>query len=261
MMTETVFWSNEIPGKYLNRKAIPHQPGCPQAQSICFECERSMRGSCPWRERFEPYPGWTAEKTALKCGGTVTTVSYNVRACPGFVASRELITIVTKRKRWDKKQSLIVRRIRLKPEHLDTDACMELMRVALRVARRDYILDPHKGRRKQIEEWIRTLPFVSNPDAIIEELRETAEICDKNIALKSAFCRRDSHEDAFNEAQRRNTRSKKKRHHSAKWRVFNIGTEYEFGECSGCGYETETYPRVCPGCRALMASKEVVKND
>ena len=66
--------------------------------NICFDCKKAC-GGCPWTEidphtgrpRFEPVPGWTAEKAVIPCtygyyrnkstGGIQT---YHITACPLF---------------------------------------------------------------------------------------------------------------------------------------------------------------------------------
>ena len=51
-----------------------------------------------------------------------------------------------------------------------------------------------------------------------------------------------------------------KRIHSARWRVFNRLTEWEFAECTVCGHEQpKPYPTWCPKCHRLMADKEYVE--
>ena len=63
--------------------------------NICFHCKRAC-GGCRWSEidpstgkpRFEPVPGWTAEKTVLNLGVShdrrILTESYYITACPLF---------------------------------------------------------------------------------------------------------------------------------------------------------------------------------
>lgn len=63
--------------------------------NICFDCQNAC-GSCPWTAvnpktdeiRFEPVPGWTAEKVRLLVGGCGTkkyfTETYHITACPLF---------------------------------------------------------------------------------------------------------------------------------------------------------------------------------
>lgn len=63
--------------------------------NICFDCVHSVPDSrghgCPWSERFEPVPGWTAEPTKLLVSTTKHKRSYQyfadtyrVIACPRF---------------------------------------------------------------------------------------------------------------------------------------------------------------------------------
>ena len=55
---------------------------------------------------------------------------------------------------------------------------------------------------------------------------------------------------------------KTKRIHSARWRVFNPRTGWEFAECTSCGYEqARPYPTWCPGCKRLMVDREIVPDD
>lgn len=58
--------------------------------SICFDCKRAC-GGCSWSEvdtatdkvRFEPVPGWTAEKVYQKINKKYVG-TYRVKACPLF---------------------------------------------------------------------------------------------------------------------------------------------------------------------------------
>ena len=64
--------------------------------NICFDCQKAC-GGCSWSEydpqkrgtRFEPVPGWTAEKVPLRTGtdqrGTRVIETYAITACPEFV--------------------------------------------------------------------------------------------------------------------------------------------------------------------------------
>lgn len=63
--------------------------------NICFDCKKAC-GGCSWSEydtekkrtRFEPVPGWTAEKVALRTGtdpnGARIIETYAISACPLF---------------------------------------------------------------------------------------------------------------------------------------------------------------------------------
>ncbi len=63
--------------------------------NICFDCEHYAR-SCSWTEldpetlkpKFEPVPGWTAEKVKLNLGSTKKgpqyADTYYITACPNF---------------------------------------------------------------------------------------------------------------------------------------------------------------------------------
>lgn len=64
--------------------------------NICFDCQKAC-GDCSWSEidpatkhpRFEPVPGWTAEKVKYQTqsinGGSKFCDTYHVIACPEFV--------------------------------------------------------------------------------------------------------------------------------------------------------------------------------
>lgn len=63
--------------------------------NICFDCQKAC-GGCSWTEldpatkkpRFEPVPGWTAEKSLLNVGsdrkGGKWVETYHITACPQF---------------------------------------------------------------------------------------------------------------------------------------------------------------------------------
>jgi hypothetical protein len=63
--------------------------------NICFDCKKAC-GGCSWSEinpetrkpRFEPVPGWTAEKAILRTGtdmhGIQKIETYAISACPLF---------------------------------------------------------------------------------------------------------------------------------------------------------------------------------
>lgn len=68
----------------------------PRRTNICFDCQRAC-GYCSWTEtnpetgktRFEPVPGWTAEKVllnvAIYADGVKATETYHITECPLFV--------------------------------------------------------------------------------------------------------------------------------------------------------------------------------
>ena len=61
----------------------------PGRTNICFDCQNAC-GACSWSARFEPVPGWTAEKLLLNIGvsgnGKKRWVeTYHITACPEFV--------------------------------------------------------------------------------------------------------------------------------------------------------------------------------
>lgn len=54
--------------------------------SICIDCGRGG-GLCPWSQRFEPIPGWKAEKVILRTqrgGKSKHEEIFKVIECPGF---------------------------------------------------------------------------------------------------------------------------------------------------------------------------------
>ena len=51
--------------------------------NICFDCRKAL-GGCSWSRDFIPVPGWTAEPAVLKCGGSESTQTYRITACPLF---------------------------------------------------------------------------------------------------------------------------------------------------------------------------------
>lgn len=277
MAIDKTFYVNEIPEKYLNRSALQETPGQHDDETLCANCERAMRGRCPWREEGKPYPGWTAIRRdmVLSSGNSVVSVeSYYVRACPGFVRSRERIEIITpaKRRGWkEKSQVFTVRAIKAKPEHLDDEGCIRLMQAAMGRAWKDYILaspveSGDTDERKQIEVWLRRCVWLSNPKAIIEKLRKHASVYDKHPEVKRTLKRplASKEEQKLMESAYRAEGQRAPheiRTHSGKWNVFNHGTDLEFAECSCCGFEqtNKPYPRLCPECGALMARQEMVE--
>lgn len=53
-------------------------------QSLCWDCALSTQlGECEWADRFEPVPGWEAEKCYCGKNG-YGYESYDVIACPKF---------------------------------------------------------------------------------------------------------------------------------------------------------------------------------
>ena len=70
-------------GKF-KRATFDHQP------QLCERCQ-NYAGGCPWtrvgedgRVCFTPVPGWTAEKVVY--GGTKDSFTYQISACPLYVA-------------------------------------------------------------------------------------------------------------------------------------------------------------------------------
>lgn len=55
--------------------------------NICFDCENAC-GGCSWAKKYEPVPGWTAEKCHLPVnnfGGVQFVETYHITACPEFI--------------------------------------------------------------------------------------------------------------------------------------------------------------------------------
>lgn len=57
--------------------------------SLCWDCKNAVpQGGhgCSWSERFEPVPGWDAERRDISTGPKKegTTESYFVYRCPEF---------------------------------------------------------------------------------------------------------------------------------------------------------------------------------
>lgn len=59
--------------------------------NICIDCARAC-GGCSWTGiddkgelRWEPVPGWTAEKIQMKVGNYKTVDTYHITACPLFI--------------------------------------------------------------------------------------------------------------------------------------------------------------------------------
>ena len=64
--------------------------------NICFTCENAC-GKCPWSAvdqktghvKFDPVPGWTAEKVLLRVGKKGTTETYHITECPLYKPTRK----------------------------------------------------------------------------------------------------------------------------------------------------------------------------
>lgn len=81
-----------IPRDTLDLASAKNQNNC---GNICFDCEKAV-GKCPWSAydkdtdtiRYEPIPGWTAEKTELCIGSQNLDYrivdTYRITACPLF---------------------------------------------------------------------------------------------------------------------------------------------------------------------------------
>lgn len=52
-----------------------------QRQTLCWECDRP---DCPWMQKLEAVPGWTAESTTIKNRERDVVNSYHVISCPMF---------------------------------------------------------------------------------------------------------------------------------------------------------------------------------
>ena len=71
-------------------------PGSYTGTNICFTCQNAC-GRCSWsainpatnKPRFEPVPGWTAQKVLLSLGAArgkkYVTETYHITACPEYV--------------------------------------------------------------------------------------------------------------------------------------------------------------------------------
>lgn len=51
--------------------------------NICIDCKKAC-GGCPWSEKFEPVPGWEAQKVSLNVGDRRFIETYSITACPLF---------------------------------------------------------------------------------------------------------------------------------------------------------------------------------
>ena len=67
----------------------------PGKTNICFDCQRAC-GDCSWSEvdpvtkrvRFQPVPGWTAERVKVNVDhghGSFGVETYHITACPKFI--------------------------------------------------------------------------------------------------------------------------------------------------------------------------------
>lgn len=247
-----------VPSKYLDRTAHEEPMRIQRTNSLCTDCERSVRGRCSWRERFEPYPGWVAERNDIKVGPRLEKAeSYYVKSCPGFVASHETIRILRERKKGVTEHFYLVRRIKLKPEHLDDEGCTKLFSAVIKSVRVDYVTI--KEDRAKLREWIRESPYFADPKAIIEALEKVAKICDADRVKRKNYMRWGSLEPPeykLDHGRRRYPSPVKRR--SGHWLIFNPHTDQEFAECSICGHEhpKPDYPRLCPDCGAFMVERE-----
>lgn len=64
---------------------------CRNGETICWTCRRSTNSGCPWSARFQPVPGWTAERRdILSYDGEkyIPTESYRVSVCPLYLEDR-----------------------------------------------------------------------------------------------------------------------------------------------------------------------------
>lgn len=210
-------------------------------QTLCANCERATRGRCPWHERFEPYPGWEAIRNDVAEGQS----SYRVISCPGYVPTWEEVELVKEK---GKRKRLMVRAVKLKAEKLDSDGCTALMETVMKKAKKDYLLFPNL--RREVASFIRGYAYISDPEGAVQKLKDLARIYDLNPKLKKRLLAGDESLDGY-------VPPKPTAKHSARWRVFNQWTQLEFAECTRCGQESEKpYPRLCPGCGALMVECE-----
>lgn len=209
--------------------------------TLCCNCERAVRGHCPWRESGEPYPGWEAARNDIVDGDP----SYRVISCPGYVATWEQVTLVRKN---GHKKELMVRAVKLKPEQIDDLGCTALMEKVAEVAKKDYLFDPNE--RKKVSKFVRSSPYFAEPEPIIKWLKSMARIFDLNPKLRRRYLSGDESLDGY-------VPPKVTAKHSSYWIVFNRYEQIEFAECANCGREAEKpYPRVCPGCGYLMARED-----
>lgn len=62
---------------------------CCHEANICFDCQNAVPNAetgrgCPWSERFEPVPGWTAELTTVNRNWN-SSPTYAITDCPLFI--------------------------------------------------------------------------------------------------------------------------------------------------------------------------------
>lgn len=208
--------------------------------TLCCNCERAVRGHCSWRENGEPYPGWEAARNDIVEG----QASYRVISCPGYVATWEEIAVELK----GKVKRLLVRSAKLKPEQLDDLGCTTLLEKLSKQMKDDYVLYPNE--RRKIANFIRTCPYYTDPETILKHLKDMAKLCDNDPKLKRKLLNGEINLNGFviPVGQRRKR---------GVWIVFNRKTADEFAECADCGAEAgKPYPRVCPGCGAMMCRED-----
>ena len=60
--------------------------GTEKSRTICWDCAKAC-GKCSWSEygRWEPVPGWKAERTELRVNAGNFIESYTVIECPEFM--------------------------------------------------------------------------------------------------------------------------------------------------------------------------------
>lgn len=246
------FYSDSVPLKYLDRPAKEPGPLLDRSVSICNECERATRGHCPWAERFEPHPGWTATKKEMKTG-YLTWETYKVHACPRFAPTWEKIRIVNRKT--GKAKTLLVRRYPQKPERYQPEGVISLLAAVIKASREDYIISPKE--RPKIKRWIYRQNYLSNPDCVLQEWDEAARIFKLHPERKEQLLMGISDEE-WAKRQEKNRLEKLR----GVWIIFNAGTPDAFAECSSCGHEhpmTKHFPRRCPACQTLM--KRCVKEE
>lgn len=252
-----------IPERMLDRSAKKYEEDpirSTENESICDRCERSIRGCCCWCEKTKPYPGWEAKSTMLSTGlnGRYKTESFEVYKCPGFIPTYELVGIIKPTDRKQHEELFWVRRSPVKREQIDDEGYIKLMEAAMKQARKDYIAPPEpqnngkkkitdeerlsrkNGIRRSIIAWIHSLAGITDPNPVIRELKDEARICDLHSEKKRQVLYGEPDEPVQK---------------SAKWIIYNRGTEYAFAECEACGCEqelTEKYPKKCPQCGRRM---------